>query len=71
MANEKITEAQMQELQKLQKFFVDKSTSRACMLFRLIALQLLAAVDKAESIQDIETEARHILDIFGETTKGL
>ena len=40
-------------------------------MFRLIALQLLAAVDGAESLEDIEAEAKRILDVFGETTKGL
>ena len=40
-------------------------------MFRLIALQLLAVVSDANSLQDIEGEARRILDVFGDTTKGL
>lgn len=71
MTNGKITDRQMQELQKLQAYFVDRSFENSCRMFRLIALQLLAAVDGAESLSDIETEARQILEVFGDTTKGL
>lgn len=71
MTNGKITDSQMQELQKLQAYFVNRSFENSCRMFRLIALQLLAAVDGAESLEDIEAEAKRILDVFGETTKGL
>lgn len=71
MTNGKITDGQLQELQKLQAYFVDRSFENSCRMFRLIALQLLAAVDGAESLSDIETEARQILEVFGDTTKGL
>lgn len=71
MTNGKITDRQLQELQKLQAYFVDRSFENSCRMFRLIALQLLAAVDGAESLSDIETEARQILEVFGDTTKGL
>jgi hypothetical protein len=68
---EKITDKQMKELQKLQAYFVNRSFENSCRMFRLIALQLLAAVSDANSLQDIEDEARRILDVFGDTTKGL
>lgn len=71
MTNGKITDRQLQELQKLQAYFVDRSFENSCRMFRLIALQLLAAVDGAENLSDIETEARQILEVFGDTTKGL
>lgn len=71
MTNGKITDRQLQELQKLQAYFVNRSFENSCRMFRLIALQLLAAVDGAESLSDIETEARQILEVFGDTTKGL
>lgn len=60
------TEEQLKELQYLQGYFCT-DFERSCKMMRLIGLQLLATVDKAESLEDIKEEADIILEYF----KGL
>ena len=57
------TEEHLLELQELQRHFCTdwKESTR---LFRLIGLQLLAATDKAECVDDIRREAEIILNYF-------
>ena len=64
MENKHFTEEQLQELQELQKYFCTDS-EKSIKMFRLIGLQLLAATDKANSIEDIRQEAETILKYFG------
>lgn len=64
MANKQFTEEQLQELQELQKYFCTDS-EKSIKMFRLIGLQLLAVIDRANSIEEIRQEAETILEFFG------
>ena len=64
MKYEHFTEEQLQELRELQRYFCTDS-EKSIKMFRLIGLQLLAVIDRANSIEDIRQEAETILEFFG------
>ena len=64
MKEKHLAEAQLQELQELQRYFCTDS-EKSFKMFRLIGLQLLAITDREKSLEDIRKEAEIILRYFG------